>query len=157
MDLVITQATTPTDDVRSLVAELEDTLAAEYPPEQRHGLALDALFRPHIRFFLAHRGGVAVGCGGVALCEGFAEVKRMYVRPAARGSGVADALLARIEATARGSGLARLCLETGDRQLAALRVYERSGYVRCGPFGPYAAMAPAAISTSVFFEKQLPP
>jgi putative acetyltransferase len=157
MDIVITQATTPTEDVRSLVAELEASLAAEYPPEQRHGLALDALFRPHIRFFVAHRDGMAVGCGGVALCEDFAEVKRMYVRPAVRGSGIAEALLARIEATARGGGLARLCLETGDRQLAAIRVYERSGFVRCAAFGPYAAMAPAATSKSVFFEKHLGP
>lgn len=157
MDLVITQATAPTDEVRSLVAELEETLAAEYPPEQRHGLVLDALFQPHIRFFLARREGVAVGCAGVALCENFAEVKRMYVRPAARGSGVADALLARIEAVTRDAGLARLCLETGDRQLAAMRVYGRAGFVRCAPFGPYAAMSPTSIATSVFFEKHIQP
>lgn len=157
MDLVITQATAPTDDVRSLVAELEEILAGEYPPEQRHGLALDALFQPHIRFFLAHREGFAVGCAGVALCETFAEVKRMYVRPAARGTGVADALIARIEAATRDAGLTRLCLETGDRQLAAMRVYERAGFVRCGSFGSYAAMPPTSIATSVFFEKRLQP
>jgi putative acetyltransferase len=155
MDLVITQATAPTDDVRSLVTELEETLATQYPPEQRHGLALDALFRPHIRFFLAHRERAAVGCAGVALCEDFAEVKRMYVRPAARGSGVAEALLARIETTTRDAGLTRLCLETGDRQFAAMRVYERSGFVRCAAFGPYAAMSLTSIVTSVFFEKRL--
>ncbi|HET7499594.1 MAG TPA: GNAT family N-acetyltransferase [Kofleriaceae bacterium] len=155
MNLVITQATTPTDEVRSLIAELEEALAADYRPEQRHGLALDALFQPHIRFFVAHREGVAVGCAGVALCDDFAEVKRMYVRPAARGSGIADALLARIETTTRDAGLTRLCLETGDRQLAAMRVYHRAGFVRCGPFGPYAAMSPNSIATSVFFEKHL--
>jgi putative acetyltransferase len=157
MDLVITQATEPTEEVHSLVAELEETLAAEYPPAQRHGLALDALFRPNIRFFLARREGAAVGCAGVALCEDFAELKRMYVRPAARGSGVADALLARIEATTRDAGLTRLCLETGDRQLAAMRVYERAGFVRCASFGSYAAMPLPSIATSVFFEKRLRP
>jgi putative acetyltransferase len=100
---------------------------------------------------------MAVGCAGVALSETFAEVKRMYVRPATRGSGVADALLARIEAATRDAGLTRLCLETGDRQLAAMRVYGRAGFVRCAPFGPYAAMSPTSIATSVFFEKHLPP
>lgn len=157
MDLVIERTTTPTADVRSLIAELEDSLAAEYPPEQRHGLALDAIFQPHIQFFVVRVAGAAVGCAGVALFAELAEVKRMYVRPAARGRGIADALLARIESVTRDAGLARLCLETGDRQLAAIRVYERAGFSRCGAFGAYAAMPPASIATSVFFEKHLDP
>ncbi|TMQ14021.1 MAG: GNAT family N-acetyltransferase [Deltaproteobacteria bacterium] len=80
-----------------MIAELEDILTAEYVPEHRHGLALDAIFQPHIQFFVARVDGAAVGCGGVALFADFAEVKRMYVRPAARGHGIADALLARME------------------------------------------------------------
>src|SRR5580693_9069373 len=87
-----------TEDVRALIGELETVLAAEYTPEQRHGLALDALFQPHIRFFIARLCGTAVDCDGVALFADFAEVKRMYVRDAARRRGVADALLARLEA-----------------------------------------------------------
>jgi putative acetyltransferase len=155
MDLLIERTTTPSDDVRSLIAELEDSLAAEYPPEQRHGLALDAIFQPHIQFFVARLDGAAVGCAGVALFADLAEVKRMYVRPAARGRGIAEALLARIETVTRDAGLARLCLETGDRQLAAIRVYSRAGFARCGAFGAYATMPPAGIATSVFFEKYL--
>ncbi|HSS00226.1 MAG TPA: GNAT family N-acetyltransferase [Kofleriaceae bacterium] len=155
MDLLIERASAPTDDVRTLIAELEDTLAAEYPPEQRHGLALDAIFQPHVQFFIARLDGVAVGCAGVALFPDLAELKRMYVRPAARGRGVADALLARIETATRDAGLVRLCLETGDRQLAAMRVYTRAGFSRCEAFGAYAAMPPASVATSVFFEKHV--
>lgn len=155
MDLLIEHTTTPTDDVRSLIAELEDSLAVEYPPEQRHGLALDAIFQPHIQFFVARDAGAAVGCAGVALFADLAEVKRMYVRPAARGRGIADALLARIEIVTRDAGLRRLCLETGDRQIAAIRMYARAGFSRCQAFGPYAAMPPSSIATSVFFEKYL--
>jgi putative acetyltransferase len=155
MDLLIERATSPSDDVRGLIAELEDSLAAEYPPEQRHGLALDAIFQPHIQFFVARLDGAPVGCAGVALFADLAEVKRMYVRPAARGRGIADALLARIETVTRDAGLARLCLETGDRQIAAIRVYARAGFSRCAAFGPYAAMLQASIATSVFFEKHL--
>jgi len=129
-----------TDEVRLLVDELEAVLAAEYPPEQRHGLALDAIFQPHVRFFLARRHGAAVGCGGVALFADFAEVKRMYVRDAARGQGIADAILLHIEQEARGAGLSLLRLETGTRQIAAMRLYARTGFRECEVFGDYARM-----------------
>jgi putative acetyltransferase len=147
----------PTEEIRELIGELEVVLSAEYPPEQRHGLPLQAIFAPHIRFFVARLNGAAVGCGGVALFSDFAEVKRMYVRASARGRGVAQALLKRIEAEARGAGLLLLRLETGDKQTAAMRLYERAGFTRCGPFGAYAEMAPEAIATSIFFEKRLAP
>jgi putative acetyltransferase len=144
-----------TDDVRALVDELDQILSAEYPPEQRHGLALDAIFRPNIRFFLARLNGAAVGCGGVAWFADFAEVKRMYVRDVGRGRGVAPALLARIETEARDAGFALLQLETGVRQVAALRFYQRAGFRICAPFGVYAEMPPQAVATSVFLQKQL--
>jgi putative acetyltransferase len=152
-DLQIEIAPTATDDVRLLIGELETVLAAEYPPEQRHGLSLEAIFQPHVRFFLARLRGAAVGCGGVALFPDYAEVKRMYVREGARGQGVADAILGRIEAEVRGAGLALLRLETGDRQAAAMRLYARAGFQRCPAFGAYASMPPQSIATSVFFEK----
>jgi putative acetyltransferase len=154
-EIRIELALNATDEVRSLIAELEAVLAAEYPPEQRHGLALDAIFQPHVRFFLARRGGAAVGCGGVALFSDFAEVKRMYVRHSARGQGVADAILARIEQETREAGLSLLRLETGTRQIAAMRLYERMGFRDCAAFGDYALMAPNAIASSVFLEKRV--
>jgi putative acetyltransferase len=109
-----------TDDVRALIAELDRILSAEHPPEQGHGLVLAEISRPGIRFFLARSNGVAVGCGGVAFFADFAEVKRMYVRQAARGRGVAQALLARIEAEAHAGRFGQLKLETGVREAAAL-------------------------------------
>jgi putative acetyltransferase len=147
--------TKATDDVRLLIGELDQVLAAEYLPEQQHGLALEALFQPHIRFFLARLNGVAIGCGGIALFDDFAEVKRMYVRETARGRGVAQALLTRIETEARVAGCVVLRLETGERQVAALRFYARAGFRPCAAFGDYAAMRPEAIATSIFMEKRL--
>jgi putative acetyltransferase len=151
----IEAAPTATEEVRSLVDELEALLSLEYPPEQRHGLALGAIFQPHVRFFLARLRGGAVGCGGVALFPDFAEVKRMYVRDGARGAGVADAILARIEQEARDAGLSVLRLETGDRQVAAMRFYARAGFRRCQAFGAYRQMSPQSIATSVFLEKRI--
>jgi len=146
-------ALTATDEVRQLVGELESVLAAEYPPEQRHGLALDAIFQPHVRFFIARRQGTAIGCGGVALFPEYAEVKRMYVRASARGQGVAEAILSRLEQEARDAGRSVLRLETGDRQFAAMRLYIRAGFRECPAFGDYALKPPDAIAASVFFEK----
>lgn len=155
MTITIELATAPTDDVRTLVAELEATLSAEYPPEQRHGLSIEALFAPNVRFYLARTEGHPVGCGGVAFFPDFAEVKRMYVRPHARGTGVAAAILSSVEAITRDEGLALLRLETGANQAAALKLYERTGFRRCDPFGTYALLPPHSIAASVFLEKPL--
>jgi putative acetyltransferase len=147
----------PTDEIRELIGELEAVLSAEYPPEQRHGLPLEAIFTPHILFFVARLNGAAAGCGGVALFSYFAEVKRMYVRPSARGRGVAQAVLGRLEVQAHGAGLSLLRLETGVKQAAAMRLYEGAGFTRCSAFGAYAAIPPGNVATSVFFEKRLAP
>ena len=152
-EVQIEPALAATDEVRSLVGELEAVLSAEYSPEQRHGLTLDAIFQPHVRFFLARLRGAAVGCGGVYLFPDFAEVKRMYVRHTARGQGVADAILARIEAEVRRAGISMLRLETGDRQIAAMRLYVRMGF-RSSASAPSPDDA-QSIASSVFFEKRI--
>lgn len=154
-EVQIEPALAATDEVRSLIGELEAVLSAEYTPEQQHGLTLDSIFHPQVRFFLARLRGAAVGCGGVFLFPDFAEVKRMYVRHTARGQGVADAILARIEAEVLRAGLPMLRLETGDRQIAAMRLYVRMGFRECPAFGAYARMTPQSIASSVFFEKRI--
>jgi len=161
--LVVTRMAAPNDAVRLLIGELEDVLSAEYPPENRHGLPLEAIFQPHVRFFIATLDGAPVGCGdgapvgcgGVALFDGFAEVKRMYVRPAARGQGVAQAILARIEAETRATNLSVVRLETGDKQTDALRLYRRYGFTDCPPFGDYAALRRHTIAASIFLERPI--
>jgi putative acetyltransferase len=153
--IVIERVDSITDDVRALIFELDSGLAVAYPPEQLHGLTLRSLFEPHVQFFIARLGDAAVGCGGVAFFDGFAEVKRMFVREGARGEGVAQALLAHIEDVARAAGVELLRLETGVRQPAAIRLYERFGFRPCAAFAPYTTMAPPAIKNSLFYEKKL--
>ncbi|WP_210480895.1 GNAT family N-acetyltransferase [Naasia sp. SYSU D00948] len=83
--------------------------------------------------------GTAVGCGGLRdLGNGAAEIKRMYVVPERRGTGVAVAILRALEAQARDRGVHSLLLETGTEQPDAMRFYEREGYERIPNFGPYA-------------------
>jgi putative acetyltransferase len=154
-DLDIRLAPAPTPEVAALVGELNAEMGALYTAEQQHGLALDAIFQPHIRFFLAWLDGVPVGCGGVGFFDGFAELKRMYIRPSARGQGIADALVARLARESVAAGHDLLRLETGSRSLAAIRFYERSGFAPCAAFPPYGSMPASAIATSVFMEKRL--
>lgn len=149
----IERATAPTDEVRALIGELDRELAEHYEEAQRHGLALDAIFQPHIRFFVARMNGSAVGCGGVALFADFAELKRMYVRPDARGQGVADSILGQLVSEAADAGRNVVRLETGTHQLAAIRFYERAGFQACDAFGAYALMPPEAVEQSVFMER----
>ena len=93
-----------------------------------------------VAVFLVARdaGGTAVGCGGLRLLgPGSGEVKRMYVDPAARGTGVATALLRALEDHARELGITRLLLETGTGQPDAIRFYQREGYEPIEAYGPY--------------------
>lgn len=155
MTLDIARATTATPEVVELITELERELSANYPPEQRHGLSLDSLFQPHIHFVIARQDGRGVGCGGIALFSGFAELKRFYVKPDLRGRGIADTILRQLADVAAAAGHTLLRLETGTEQRAALRFYERSGFAHCAAFGPYAAMPPEAIASSIFMERAL--
>lgn len=78
------------------------------------------------------------------------EIKRMYVSPEARGRGATNALMAALEGEARTLGAPRIVLHTGDRQVAAIRTYERHGYTPIDIYEPYIGM-PA----SLCFEKVL--
>jgi putative acetyltransferase len=155
MSLVIEHVQGPTDEARVLIGELDAELNSTYAPEQRHGLNISAVFQPGVLFFIARLDGEAVGCGGVRFGDGLAEVKRMYVRPPARGRDVAKGILARLEEEARRRDFDRVVLETGDAQRAAIRFYERAGFTRCGVFGAYATMPKRATERSVFFEKRI--
>jgi GNAT superfamily N-acetyltransferase len=95
--------------------------------------------------------GEAVGCGGLRqLSPTSGEVKRMYVAPAHRGTGVADAVLAALESYAAAHGWTHLRLETGTAQHEAVRFYTRAGYRPIPCFGPYEGSA-----VSLCFERAL--
>ena len=155
MGLVVERVETVTDEARALITTLESELSGSYAAEQRHGLNIEQVFQPSVRFFIARLDGVTAGCGAIGLYDGFAELKRMYVRPEMRGLGVVQAVLARLEAEAKTAGYSRITLETGDVLHAALKVYQRAGYKRCSAFGDYVGMPPHTIERSVFMEKRI--
>jgi len=133
------------DDLQDprIAAFLEDHLAdmrSTSPPESVHALDLAALRRPEIQFWTVWQGEELLGTGAIKLLgEQHAELKSMRTAPAARGRGVARALLHHILSQARSQGLARLSLETGTTPnfAPAHALYLSSGFVDCGPFGGY--------------------
>ena len=124
-------------DVEALLRASRAMMAGLYPPESCHGLDLGAYERAEVTLFVARAHGEAVGCGAFQLHgDGSAEVKSMFVLPAARGRGIGRGILIAIEDALR-DGVATLRLETGIRQDAAIRLYESAGFRRRGPFGSY--------------------
>lgn len=90
-------------------------------------------------FFVAYVDDQAVGCGGLRELSGTeAEIKRMFVDPRHRGTGVSTAIVQELEDFGRARGWNRLVLETGDGQPDAVRFYEREGFTRIPNFGYYA-------------------
>jgi putative acetyltransferase len=79
----------------------------------------------------------AVGCGAFKAVEGCAEIKRMYVSPEHRGQQIAGAVLAELETWAAELDFPACILETGKKQPFAIRLYEKSGYVRIPNYGQY--------------------
>ena len=125
-------------EVVALIAELDAYQDTLYPPESRHALEVAALALPQVLFAVARTPeGEAIGCGAIVRDGECGELKRMYVRPSHRGRGVADAVLALLEAHALAAGCGEVMLETGPYQPSALAFYARHGYARRGPFGGY--------------------
>lgn len=129
-------------DVRVLLAHHFAEMRADSPPEACHVLPADGLCGADIRFFsLRGPEGVLLGVGALkTLGIGHGELKSMRTAPDALGLGVGSAMLSHLIAAARTMGMTRLSLETGNSPLfaAANRLYQREGFVRCGPFGDYA-------------------
>jgi putative acetyltransferase len=136
---------------RALIAQLDAYLTSRYPMESNHLLPVEALQQPNVTFLTAAVDGQVAGCGAfIQHGAEYAEIKRMFVVPQFRGCRVGRRLLDELESRIRGSGLTLARLETGIYQAEALRLYERAGYERRGPFGDYAADP-----LSVFMEKKV--
>jgi GNAT superfamily N-acetyltransferase len=122
----------------ALVADLLDDLRARYGAEDPDRPDASELAPPTGVFLVAWIDAEPVGCGGVRAHAGdVGELKRMYVKPDKRRTGVARAVLTELEARARRLGYARLRLETGVRQPEAIALYRSAGYEPIEPYGLY--------------------
>lgn len=142
MSFTITTETPVSDDVRALVQALNEFTYELTPAEFRHHMTVEQMAQADTTLFVARdAGGATLGMGALRRHGGVGEVKRMFVKPEARGLGVGGAILARIEDLARQEGLSRVVLETGSNFDAAKRVYERGGFQTCEPVLDYPPSA----------------
>jgi len=135
----------PSPEATTLIALLDSELHAKYPYVDYNNFKLIPVQFSSGGgvFLLARADGNPVGCGGLRrLDEITGEIKRMYVLPTARGTGVGRLILGELERRARQHTLCRLVLSTGMLQPEAIRLYEHSGFTRIPcPAGHVASQA----------------
>jgi GNAT superfamily N-acetyltransferase len=123
---------------RTLVSELWTDLVERYADDGGQPFRQEELVGPRCCFLVVYLDDAPVGCGGLReLDDETGEVKRMYVRVAARGRGLGRKLLEELEHRARGLGYRRLKLETGIPQPEAIRLYQTAGYGLIPGYGTY--------------------
>jgi GNAT superfamily N-acetyltransferase len=131
--------------VTALDADLDERYAADddlggEPDHQHLNVLVESVAPPLGAFLVARLDGEPVACGALRPYDApgrTAELKRMYVVPAARGKGVARTLLSALEAEAVNLGYVRIVLETGLRQQEAIALYESTGYEPIPSFGAF--------------------
>lgn len=127
-------------DVQQLLELHFTAMRSISPPEACHVLPAGGLADPDVTLWSLRENGRLLGIGALKkLAADHGEVKSMRTAAQALGRGVGTAMLHHILTQARVRGYKRVSLETGstDPFAAALRLYEREGFVPCGPFGGY--------------------
>lgn len=100
---------------------------------------------------VAYSDNEPVGCGAIKeYSPDIMEIKRMYTSPAHRGSGIAGMVLRELEKWVAEMHYADCILETGIRQVEAIRLYEKTGYQRIPNYGQYIG-----VQNSVCFQKSI--
>ena len=153
--ITIARAELTADASRALIEALNTELRAVYPEPGANHFHVDPGEVKDGRgaFLVVYRAGTPVGCGAVRLLDGeTGELKRMYLAPSVRGTGLGRRLIAALEAEARALGARRLVLETGVRQTAALALYRATGFRPIPLYGEYC-LSP---ETSICLGKDLP-
>ena len=134
----IIPVTAPDDGILEMVEKLDAMMNGLYPPESTHLTPPEELSAGANRFFAVKVDGKLMGCGGFRVVgRDYAEIKRIFVDPSARGLGLAKALLNRLESESRLLGVFEMKLETGIFQPEAIGLFERCGYTQCPVFGDY--------------------
>ena len=127
--------------VRAYVEELGRRFDAGFNPARSLPAADQEMSPPAGVFLVATLHSEAVGCGGLKFHDSApAEVKRMWVAPAARGLGLGRRLLTELESHAAMHGVTVLRLETNGSLAEAISLYRSSGYHEVAAFSdePYA-------------------
>lgn len=138
--LLLSRTDSDNPDFRNLVRLLDQDLWKRDGKNQVELAELNCVVAlPHAVVAYVH--GAPVACGAFQpYSPDVVEIKRVFVQPAWRGQGIAQAILAELERWATESKYTGYVLETGRNQPEAIRLYEKSGYRRVANFGKYVGM-----------------
>ncbi len=148
--MIVAPGTPKHPQATALLKQSHALMQELFEPEENYFLDIEELCAPNIRFLVAKDGETITGTAALALKDGYGEVKSMFVDPALRGMGIADALMRALDDTAKAEGIKTLKLETAHKLAAAVKLYTRHGYAECALFGDYEPN-----QTSLFMEKHL--
>lgn len=150
MDLTIAADDPAAEDVRAVLAGHLAFARTVTPAEGVFALGVEGLVDPAVAFFSARLDGRVVGVGALkGLDDRHAELKSMHTVAAARGRGVALALVDHILAVATDRGFRRVSLETGVMEAfaPARALYTKAGFRPCARFGEYVDSPTSACMT----------
>ena len=137
-------------DFQTLIRELDADLRV------RNGALMDVydaynIIEPIETAVVVYLDEVPVGCACFKRYDtDTVEIKRMFVRPAARGKGISTLLLTELEVWASSSGFRSAILETGSSQFEALGLYRKQGYLQTANYSPYTDLP-----DSICFQKTI--
>ena len=138
--MMIKRTTSDEPDFQKLAGELESDLKTRDGDEHVFYAQLNKIDRlKHV--VVVYQQSEPVGCGAFrAYEEDSVEIKRMYVQPAYRGQKIGASVLDALENWARELNVFSTVLETGNKQLEAIHLYRKSGYIVMENYGPYKNM-----------------
>jgi putative acetyltransferase len=127
-------------DFRQLITLLDKELKERYGELQsvydqyNHIINIDTVI-------IAYHDNAPAGCGCFKqMDDASVEIKRMFVKPANRGRGMASSILTGLELWAKENGFSYTLLETGNKQHEAIALYQKAGYIIIPNYGQYSGM-----------------
>ena len=135
--------------LQAFYAELSERFARGFDVNLSCSPEHQDMIPPRGAFLLMTLDGIALGCAGLKGTDnGYAEIKRMWIAPSARGMGLTHRLMAAIEDQARALGIDTLRLDTNSVLHEACAYYRKHGWTEIARFNPDPY-------PDLFFEKQL--
>ena len=140
-------------DVEALLTAADHLMNSRYPAEVNHLDGAEELARPHVLVLGVFIDKALAGIAAAKRFDGihpYGELKRLFIKPEHRGKNLSTALIEALESHLRQHQIPLACLETGNKQLEAIGLFKKLGYVECEPFGTYRENP-----HSVFLQKHL--
>lgn len=150
INIIIIPVSAQNSDVQDMIRRLDNFQVHLYGRENCNLESAQSLERNGAFLLGAYMDNRLVGIGGVKILTDYAEIKRMFIAETHRGRNLGKDILMALENHVRDNDGSVICLETGNRQQAAIKFYQKLGYIRVEKFGDYQPNA-----VSIYLSKQL--